>query len=517
MTCSKKRALIKLMYFVVLVLIAFMSFRFNLFNAAEREFFDGFQRDSESLVIGRLIADKYNLKTQKNGFFLGRIGIFSYDGQYSVLKYRDGILPNKLIIPLNFNDANWKNGISKDGMRILLQNREVAVDLEPYIGKQVIIDGITRYIKKIEYHDQYIHLVFDNNKDNTKKIMNTNEITVIGGPINLRGIQFKAYRNQQVGTQGPFFSKLYKIYNRISALYTINCMILSCCVVFLYYQYKNVISNSFAICLFISLILSPWMVSFARNLYWIPFSWFLPSVLSLFLLKKKEKYMLVIFFVLITCTFAFKCLTGYEYLSSIILFASAPFLYKFCVEKENKAYYLKCFIMVCMAGVCAFIIVLIYHAGLRGDTILQGIQDIYEKDVKRRTYGEAGKFAAVYGPSLNAGVWSVVKQYIYGWHTDVLPGIAGKNFFLFVCMGAISLFFTARARFGMEKEKCIAFIIFMLPALSWFVLGKAHSYIHTHMNFVLWYFGFIAVVMYCIVDGVMLAIRTRWLAGEVRL
>ena len=163
--------------------------------------------------------------------------------------------------------------------------------------------------------------------------------------------------------------------------------------------------------------------------------------------------------------------------------------------------------MVCMAGVCGFIVVLMYHAGLRGDTIIQGIQDIYEKDIKRRTYGEAAKFTAAYGPSLNACVWSVVKKYIYEWRTEVLPGISGKNFFLFVCMGTVSLFFTARARFGMEKEKFVAFIIFMLPALSWFVLGKSHSYVHTHMNFVLWYFGFIAVVMYCIVDGVKLTVR----------
>ena len=35
-----------------------------------------------------------------------------------------------------------------------------------------------------------------------------------------------------------------------------------------------------------------------------------------------------------------------------------------------------------------------------------------------------------------------------------------------------------------------------LTSVSWFVLGKAHSYIHTHMNFAMWYFGFVQLLFY---------------------
>ena len=43
------------------------------------------------------------------------------------------------------------------------------------------------------------------------------------------------------------------------------------------------------------------------------------------------------------------------------------------------------------------------------------------------------------------------------------------------------------------------FIVFLCTTLSWFVLGKAHSYIHTHMNYVLWYFGFVQISIYIII------------------
>ena len=43
------------------------------------------------------------------------------------------------------------------------------------------------------------------------------------------------------------------------------------------------------------------------------------------------------------------------------------------------------------------------------------------------------------------------------------------------------------------------FIVFLGTTLSWFILGKAHSYVHTHMNYVLWYFGFIQICLYIII------------------
>lgn len=52
------------------------------------------------------------------------------------------------------------------------------------------------------------------------------------------------------------------------------------------------------------------------------------------------------------------------------------------------------------------------------------------------------------------------------------------------------------------KEKyfySFLYYVMLLAPMSWFVLAKSHSYVHTHMNFVLWYFGFIAIMIYMII------------------
>lgn len=68
------------------------------------------------------------------------------------------------------------------------------------------------------------------------------------------------------------------------------------------------------------------------------------------------------------------------------------------------------------------------------------------------------------------------------------------NFYVLLIVNILLLFFTFK---GTQRKLLIAmFSVFALPALSWFIFGKAQSYIHTHMNFILWYFGFIAVLLY---------------------
>jgi hypothetical protein len=41
-------------------------------------------------------------------------------------------------------------------------------------------------------------------------------------------------------------------------------------------------------------------------------------------------------------------------------------------------------------------------------------------------------------------------------------------------------------------------IVSFLTCTSWFILGKSHSFIHVHMNYVLWYFGSVQVSLYIV-------------------
>ena len=55
-----------------------------------------------------------------------------------------------------------------------------------------------------------------------------------------------------------------------------------------------------------------------------------------------------------------------------------------------------------------------------------------------------------------------------------------------------------------KRKNCyrdmVMYIMFLVTTLSWIILGKSHSYIHTHINFVLWYFGFIQICLYEIIQ-----------------
>ena len=75
-----------------------------------------------------------------------------------------------------------------------------------------------------------------------------------------------------------------------------------------------------AVIYYLTFLLSPWIVNFARNLYWVEFTWFIPMAIGLFCsininnkICRFTSYLLAFFSILI------KCLCGYEYISTIML------------------------------------------------------------------------------------------------------------------------------------------------------------------------------------------------------
>ena len=60
-----------------------------------------------------------------------------------------------------------------------------------------------------------------------------------------------------------------------------------------------------------------------------------------------------------------------------------------------------------------------------------------------------------------------------------------------------------------RSEFVALYIVTFLTSVSWFVLAKSHSYVHTHINFVLWYMGYVQVCLYVIVDWIIDRIGVR--------
>ena len=325
--------------------------------------------------------------------------------------------------------------------------------------------------------------------------------------------------SSQVGLQGHLYrlaSRLTKLFlsaERAEELLQLGCSLLmgvvACGIVWLLYKkYGKLLAGTF----YAVFCLSPWVVNFARNLYWVEFTWFLPMLIGLVcVVYGHSRSMTAAAFAAIFL----KCLCGYEYISSImlglILFPVVEWVV--CLAGRDRAgarRWFWCVFRLGCAALAGFAAALCLHALLRGEgSLLTGLKIIYEQDVLRRTFGgDAAVLGEVYRESLEASIWQTVSRYFdFGvyFSTQVILGIDGNLFTpMVLCAAAAALWLRKEA----DGVRNLALYLFsaMIP-LSWMVLAKAHSYVHVHMNFVLWYMGFVPVCLYLIAKAVVHGLR----------
>lgn len=321
----------------------------------------------------------------------------------------------------------------------------------------------------------------------------------------------EAYKSQY-GLQGKVLRHIARHLDNDTEIATLNlfcslatAVVLSVIVLLLAVKYNPVMACVF----FLTFWLSPWIVNFARNLYWVEFTWFIPMACGLFCAWKINNRRCRIF----SYTTAFvavviKCLCGYEYISTIMLGLISFLLVDFIVavlakEKDKSRLLFKTIFMISMIAVLGFITAVCIHAPLRGNgNILEGIKNIFNQDVLRRTTGaDMNDFGENYWPSFNASVWDVYRGY-FRFSTEIITGISG-NLFPLLCCIPIGVFVYDYYRKKQDVVLVSMYIVFYLTSISWFCLAKAHSQIHTSMNYVMWYFGFVQICFYIIVNKII--------------
>lgn len=307
----------------------------------------------------------------------------------------------------------------------------------------------------------------------------------------------------QFGLQGHVFSFFYhKLKLPFWVLKLFCCTLLAIVIVVICYFIASKYNRLMGVIFYITFLLSPWVVAFARNLYWVEFTWFLPPLFGILLSKYRNQKK-----ILIPCIFVaifIKCLCGYEYISTIMLATISFFIIDFFMakQKEEKREIFKTTVIVGIICIMAFLSAILVHASIRGEgNILQGVKDIYKNDILRRTIITSNKeeFPEVYHESLEATVTKTVSKY-FTWHTEIILGIDGKYFkLMFFSTIAIIIYNVLKKEKNCYRD-IVMFVIFLATTLSWLILGKSHSYIHTTMNYVLWYFGFIQICIYIMVE-----------------
>ncbi|MCQ2594022.1 MAG: hypothetical protein MJ196_02050 [Treponemataceae bacterium] len=306
----------------------------------------------------------------------------------------------------------------------------------------------------------------------------------------------------QYGLQGKFFQTIYKIPGKHSICVLLTALVLSLICYLISKKYNRLL----AFCFFVTFLLSPWIVNFARNLYWVEFTWFIPMLIGLICsMNIRNKKISIACYFGAFVSVLIKSLCGYEYLSVILMgmiaFLTADLFDAICIKDNDKAKTLvKHIFFMGFFAVAGFAIALLIHAYMKGNrNIIEGLKLIYINDVLRRTLGgKAENFHPVYKKSLEASVITVIRMY-YNFYTEIIAGFSGK-FFIPLSILPILIFINSSIKDKVNLQKVILYFVFYVTCISWFVLGKSHSYIHTHMNYVLWYFGFVQVCFYIVAD-----------------
>ena len=496
----------KILLCILGLVILCLSFYKNMLYSADKSFFWGFQLDSEALVIANAFKDQEKIEHK-----FSNLGYITMKGTTDSIK--QGYIftdKNKEMIS-NVPVVKYENKTDKDSDNRVYVDLSYLGKMEQAIGYQIVIGDEERFVKDVLTQDRLVKISYFGEpfpqKDNSKLSLNFDTF----------GKQYTATYEytSQYGLQGQitsfFFNKLNLSVNTIQKL---NVIVFSFVILGLTWLFNRIFSKTLAICFFISVIFSPWVVSFARNLYWIEFSWFLPAIFSWLLFIRNNKTERFGLYLCIYLSCWFKCLSGYEYFSSVLLFAVAPYSYACLVSKTKKDFMknLSEIIKIGIVGVLGFISALMMHAYLRtGGNLYEGLSIIWHRDVLRRTFGGNIKdFEPVYAASFNASPFDVLHTYISNWRTPVinLPILKDVSLKFILVLSFIAVIVEYIRGDKQEARHNLSLIIaFIIPAISWYVLGKSHSFIHTHMNYVLWYMGGIAAMIYIIFKEFLIHIK----------
>lgn len=489
-----------------LILLMTLNYTYN-FMDNKNETFDEFQADSETLVLGAMYA-------KRDGILNSKYGLVNYSDN-------SGVVNSYNTAELSFiTDENWLNGYSRTESKIIIRESSLRKQYCK-IGNYILFENGDMYkITDLEVvpgdikHGNYIIITLEHSGPlNYYKNGELQNAHYSDGKGNIFPNSSYTEYKSQYGLQGKVFTLLAKLTGNYENRENFEALcgfatatVLMLIVYLIAYKYNRIMAG----CFYMSFLLSPWIVNFARNLYWVEALWFLPMLIGLFcscFIKKRNcrliSYFMAYFSLLI------KCLCGYEYITTIMLsmisFLVVDFLKLIIEDKNNKKLIKQIFSSIFLLGVFAilgFATAIGIHGYLRGEgNVLLGMQDIIEQDAIRRTVGDALKWP------INASIWDVLCKYFH-FSTEIITGISG-NLFPLLSMATVATLVLAGKNGQNIKEDVLLFTVFFLTTISWFVLAKGHSDAHPHMNYVLWYFGYIQIIFYILLKYIYFFIKRK--------
>ncbi|MBQ9844998.1 MAG: hypothetical protein IJO54_02825 [Oscillospiraceae bacterium] len=314
----------------------------------------------------------------------------------------------------------------------------------------------------------------------------------------------KPYR-KQYGLQGKIYYHAARLFSAQAAFdfFTYATSFMTALVVMLICGviYKKYSDIKLAAAFYIVFWLSPWVSAFAQHLYWVEFLWFIPMLLGLlYVAFPKLKYL---WFALIFIAVTVKSLCGFEYISTVlmamVMFPIAEFFE--VKERRQKAVIFKDVAIMTVLSLAAFCVGFVVLANARGDgSIAEGIRIIIQDDAIRRTgLADPESFSGVLKSAAEAGLFEVLGGYLI-FKTDIITFVPGILFPAVIVLALTGLTVAVIRKEKYSVSMLVVMIFSFFASNSWLtILARPHSYVHTHLNYVLWYFGFVQICIYGII------------------
>lgn len=338
----------------------------------------------------------------------------------------------------------------------------------------------------------------------------------------MTNFQFKIYKegfklgpthfviyDSQLGGQGMIYALIDKIspFNNSLNLYLfwfLNSFSLAFLLtIFVSWVNKNYGMNSSLITFFL-LLLSPWLTFFGKDLYIVLVTFYIPFIFLLILLYLeslgKIKISTFKLFLLSTFLLFLKLFfSGFEFITSALVMFTVPiFYYKFLSKWELK-FFFKRFAVATFGAISAIIIYAIlfsYQLSTIKGSFWDGFKYMLYCFLKR-THGNSADFPEAFRASLDSNVGGVLKTYLNARAIDM--GLVNISYgavilsliiFSILCMLPESISPATFKNRRINLTLVYTTWISILGPLSWFVIFKAHSYIHQTFDEIVWYMPF---------------------------
>lgn len=250
-----------------------------------------------------------------------------------------------------------------------------------------------------------------------------------------------------------------------------------------------------------AVLLAPWVQRGMKDLYWCLWTWLLPLLAALLVCRLRRRWCYAVVFAAVLV----RCLCGFEFISALLILCELPLVYCFFACPEQRRDWFARMTGVgfsAVGGVAAALGVWLWQGRLYFGSWVQSADNIARTVSLRVTALETASL-----PESTVTVGEVLHLYFV---QDATPLLQLGPFSLTVrgllAVTGVLLVAALLLRWREVLPMAAVWGVSLLGPVSWMVLSKTHSAVHTHLMPMLWHFA--SVPCTCILWAVLL--QTVW-------